>query len=67
MTEDRLLTVDEVAERTRVQPRTVRRWLREGRLHGILLGGRKTGYRVKESDLEKFIAEAPSNVEKKAS
>ena len=55
MTEDRLLTVPEVAERMRVGVDTVRRWLRTGRLKGLLPGGTKTGYRVRERDLEAFI------------
>src|SRR3954447_11780216 len=41
MENDRLFTVPEVAERLRVKHETVRRWLREGRLRGIRLGGTK--------------------------
>ena len=52
-----MLTVAEVAARLRVPPATVRRWLREGRLRGALLGGTKLGYRIAESDLERFIQE----------
>jgi excisionase family DNA binding protein len=58
MTEDRLLTVPEVAERMRVGVDTVRRWLRTGRLKGLLPGGTKTGYRVRESDLRAFMDSA---------
>jgi excisionase family DNA binding protein len=57
MDEDRLLTVSEVAERLRVYPETVRRWLRAGRLTGIRLGGTKLGYRIAESELRRFISE----------
>lgn len=53
--EDRLLTVPEVSERCRVNEDTVRRWLRTGRLKGRKLGGDRTGYRVLESDLARFI------------
>jgi excisionase family DNA binding protein len=53
--EDKLLTVPEVADRCRVSVDTVRRWLREKRLRGTMLGGQKTGYRVLESDLARFI------------
>lgn len=50
-----MLTVPEVAERTRATEDTVRRWLRTGKLRGRKLGGDRLGYRVKESDLEAFI------------
>ena len=52
---ERLLTVDEVAERLRVAPETVRRWLRAGRLKGTRLGGTKAGYRVAEADVRAFL------------
>lgn len=58
MTEERLLTVREVAERIRSSPQTVRRWLRQGRLRGFRPGGTKLGYRVRESDLERFLSGA---------
>ncbi|MBI3978269.1 MAG: helix-turn-helix domain-containing protein [Chloroflexi bacterium] len=54
--EDRLLTVAQVAERLQVNPETVRRWLRSGRLRGILLGDR-AGYRVGASELRRFVEE----------
>jgi excisionase family DNA binding protein len=37
------LTVEEVAERLRVSPRTVRGWLQEGRLKGRNLGDALAG------------------------
>lgn len=54
--EDRLLTVTEVAKYFRVEPESVRRWLREGKLLGINLG-RGPGWRIRLGDLEAFIAE----------
>jgi excisionase family DNA binding protein len=54
--EDRLLTVSEVAKYFRVEPESVRRWLREGKLLGMNLG-RGPGWRVRLGDLELFIAE----------
>ena len=54
MSEERLLTVEQVAERLQVHIETVRRWLRSGELEGRDLGHR-VGYRVRESDLEEFI------------
>ena len=58
MAEERWLTVGDIAERLRVHENTVRRWLRSGALTGRGFGGR-TGYRVRESDLEKFLNESP--------
>lgn len=51
---DALMTVPEVAEYLRVDPETVRRWLREGQLPGIHLS-RAAGWRVRRSDLERFL------------
>jgi excisionase family DNA binding protein len=56
---DRLLTVDEVAERLRANPETIRRWLRAGKLRGVRPGGTKLGYRVTEADLQAFIVGKP--------
>lgn len=50
----RLLTVQQVAERLQVHEETVRRWLRDGSLVGINFEG-KTGYRIRESELEAFL------------
>ncbi len=54
--EDRLLTVQEVATRLRMHPESVRRWLREGRLKGGRMGGRRLGYRIPESEVERVVA-----------
>lgn len=50
-----LLTVQEVAERTRVTPLTVRRWINAGELPASKLGGDKAGWRIDEEDLVAFI------------
>jgi excisionase family DNA binding protein len=55
MTADEILTVDDVAARLKVRPEAVRRWLRDGRLVGFQPGGRKTGWRIRASELERFI------------
>ncbi len=52
--EERLMTVEQVAERLQVNPETVRRWLRRGELEGVNLG-HKAGYRVTEAQLQEFI------------
>ena len=64
MNEQRLLTVREVAERLRSSHETVRRWLRQGKLRGFRPGGTKLGYRVAESELQRFIALAQSTEER---
>jgi excisionase family DNA binding protein len=50
-------TVPEVAELLGMHPETIRRALREGRLKGIKLGGRKSHYRIPAEALERFIRE----------
>ncbi len=52
---ERLLTLEEVAERLAVAPKTIRDWLREGKLKGLKVGKL---WRVREQDLEAFLAEA---------
>jgi excisionase family DNA binding protein len=54
--EERLLTVSEVAKYFRVDPESVRRWLREGKLLGINLG-RGPGWRIRVGDLQTFVNE----------
>jgi excisionase family DNA binding protein len=54
--DDKLLTVPEVAERLRAAPETVRRWLRQGRLRGVLPGGDRFGYRIPESEVRRFLS-----------
>jgi excisionase family DNA binding protein len=56
---DRLLTVAEVASYFRVDPESVRRWLREGKLMGINLG-RGPGWRIRVGDLQTFVTERSS-------
>lgn len=48
-----LLTVLEVAEWARVHPKTVYRWIREGRLEAIQFGPRT--FRVPEDAISKFL------------
>jgi excisionase family DNA binding protein len=58
--EDELLTVNQVAERLKLHPETIRRWIREGRLHAIKLVGRdRAGFRIRESEVAR-LTESPS-------
>jgi excisionase family DNA binding protein len=51
---ERLMTVEQVAERLQVNEQTVRRWLRQEEMTGVPFGGR-TGWRISEDDLKTFI------------
>jgi len=52
--DDQLKTVQQVAERLQVHQETVRKWLRDGELVGINLGG-KSGWRIRVSEVEAFL------------
>ena len=60
MADEQFLTVKEVSEQLRVNPYTVRRWLREGKLRGRLMGGDRGGYRIASSELRRFMDEGPA-------
>ena len=52
---ERRYTTEEVAERLRCKPKTVTKWVREGRIAAINLGGNRRGpYVFRRSDLEDF-------------
>jgi len=57
---DRLLTIKEVAKYLRVSERSVNRYIESGRLRASRIGQ----WRIKESDLEKFLKEN-SNTKRK--
>mgnify|MGYP000890736642 CR=1 FL=1 len=46
------LTPEEVAERFKVSPKTVREWLRSGELVGVKVG---RGWRIKEADIRHYL------------
>jgi excisionase family DNA binding protein len=50
----RLLTTAEAAQRLTVSTSTVRRWIREERLHAVRLGARLV--RILESEVDAYIA-----------
>ncbi len=52
---EKMLKVNEVAERARVNPETVRRWLRDGELRGVRIGPGRGSYRVPESEVERIL------------
>jgi excisionase family DNA binding protein len=63
MNDDPLLTVEEVAQIVRAHPETVRRWLREGQLRGVQPGSKRLGYRIRRSEVERFLSGAPKPAE----
>lgn len=50
----KLLTVEEAADRLAVAVRTIREWLRTGKLAGVKAGRL---WRIREEDLEAFLLE----------
>ena len=52
---DRLLTIEEVADVLGLSPKTIRDWLRTGRLPGAKLGN---VWRIRPEALQEFIAKA---------
>ena len=55
--EERLLTVKEVAAQLRVHENTVLSWLKRGQLRGSRLGGTKSGWRIRASEIDRFLQE----------
>jgi excisionase family DNA binding protein len=56
---EKMLKVAEVAERARVDPETVRRWLRGGALRGVRIGPGRGSYRVPESEVDRMLGVEP--------
>jgi excisionase family DNA binding protein len=54
MSDERWYDVKEIVAMLGVHEQTVRRWIKQGDLDAILFG-RKGGYRVKKSDLDRFL------------
>jgi excisionase family DNA binding protein len=50
-----LLTVEQAAAKLQIAPKTLKDWLRAGRIKGVRLGKL---WRVKESDLEAFVEQS---------
>lgn len=55
---EQLLTLNEVADRLRLNRETVRRWLNSGRLRGHKLGSDRAGWRIPESEIQRVLTEA---------
>ena len=59
--EDKLLTIEEVAEILRVSSRSVNRYIESGRLKASKLGV----WRIKQSDLDRFLEETSNTRSKR--
>jgi len=64
MEDDELLTVAEVAQRLKLSPETVRRWLRSGRLEGVIFSD-AAGYRIRASEVARLVAGSPKTAERR--
>jgi excisionase family DNA binding protein len=53
----RLMTINDVAELLGVSRRTVERWITDGRLPAIQLGGRRAPVRVDAAELRQWLAD----------
>ena len=58
---DKLLTIEEVAEILRVSERSVNRYIVSGKLRASKIGW----WRIKQSDLDRFLEETSNQVRKK--
>jgi excisionase family DNA binding protein len=57
MADEPTLTLKEVAERLRLNIETARRLVASGRIRGYKPGGSKSGWRVRKSELDRFVAD----------
>lgn len=64
--EQEWLTVAQVAKLLVVTEETIRRWIRAGEIPVLELPSRKAGYRIRKSDLDRFIAQRYGPLEKAA-
>ena len=53
--QEKMLTVKQVAERMSVDEKTVRSWIQRGELRAINIGRIRPEYRIRPDDLDDFI------------
>lgn len=51
--DDKLLTVEQAAEKLQMHPATIRRYIRDGQISGVRLGARQ--WRISAAALKAFI------------
>ena len=55
MPEEEMLTVKEAAARLKLNPETIRRWIKSGRIQAVSLGSDKAGFRIPASEVERQL------------
>ena len=55
MTDEELWTVEQVAAYLKLNPETIRRWVRRGELEAISLGSDRAGFRIRQSEVERIV------------
>jgi len=60
--QDKMLSVEEIADELGVNPETVRVWIRSGELVAYSIG---KGYRISRADLDDFIRRRRTDYKKK--
>lgn len=50
-----MLTVNEAAARLKLNPVTIRRWIKSKRIQAVSLGSDKAGYRIRASELHRVL------------
>lgn len=62
---NQFVTIQETANRLSVSHKTVRRWLKAGKLHGVRPGGQsgpgRVPWRISEAAIADFLKGSPSN------
>jgi excisionase family DNA binding protein len=53
--EDRMLTTEQAADQLGASVWTVRRWLNEGRIKGVMPGGRRLGWRIPQAEITRLL------------
>jgi len=53
--DDAILTVREAAARLKLNPETIRRWIKSGRIRAVSLGSDRAGFRIPESEIDRVL------------
>ena len=61
MENNELLTVDELSKQLRVDPTTIRRWIKNGAMEAVTLPhvGKRQAYRIRKATLDALLATTP--------
>ena len=55
-----VLTVKEAAARLKLNPETIRRWIKSGRIRAVSLGSDRAGFRIPASEVARILASGPA-------